>query len=766
MAKKNHSDIIDLRGPIKTYISKWYLFVISVVCCVALGFLYSRVHKEKFGVRANLLIQQEDSNPLMAMGGLGELFGSSGYVDDEIFVISSHSLYRDVVRDLGLNKTHYVRTGFLKTELAYPNFPIDVYPAAGIVDTLKSTLTFKVKLNKDGLASVKIKGKYGTIENVSDIKLPHTFHTNFGDFTVDRTASCPTDKDVTSNILVTGYHAAAEDLALEISSEIANKKSNVIELGINTPNAAMGEAILQEIIDKYNERGILEKNIQGKKTAAFIEDRLDLLGADLASAEGDIQQFMENHGIIDVQIEAAYQTGIRGNVEASLMKAETELEILKMIRDFVDNPANRYEIIPSMAESDALSGVINDYNKLLVERADMLRTVSNDNPTVIRLDATIEAMRTSIISTVHQQYNSVSITVKDLRKQLSQASGRLGGVPGQQRAVVDMKRQLEVKQQLYIFLRQRQEENAMLLANAVPKGLIVDQPYTLKKPLGMSNRVILLLAFLIGLCLPPIYLYILKLIRNRVETREEIERRLSAPVLGEMCTDNSGRHLVVSPTDTSSATELFRLMRANLLFIFNEANDKVVLLTSSTSGEGKTFISINLAATLALLDKKVLLVGMDIRAPKLASYLGINPKFGLTQYLASNDMTLDSIINKNVVPDIPSLDVIVAGPVPPNPSELLASRKVDDLFTELRKRYDYIVVDSAPVGMVSDTFSLNRVSDATIYVSRINVTSVQDVDFIEEIYEDNRLKKLSVVVNGVKGKKTYGYRNKKGTAAY
>ncbi len=207
-------------------------------------------------------------------------------------------------------------------------------------------------------------------------------------------------------------------------------------------------------------------------------------------------------------------------------------------------------------------------------------------------------------------------------------------------------------------------------------------------------------------------------------------------------------------------------MRSNLLFMFNDDNDKVVLLTSSTSGEGKTFIAINLAATLALLGKKVLLVGMDIRAPKISSYLGVSSSKGLTQYLSSTDISLDSIIAKHPVDDIDSLDVIVAGPIPPNPGELLASKKVDQLFEQLRGMYDYIVVDSAPVGMVSDTFNLNRVSDATVYVSRLNYTSISDIDFIEEIYTDNRLKKLSVVINGVKSKKTYGYHNKKGAKAY
>lgn len=759
MAKRNHSDMIDIAGLLRTYVSKWYLFVISVACCLVLGLLFCRVHKTVYGVRANLLIQQENSNPMAAMGGLGELFGSSGYADDEIFVISSHSLYREVVRDLGLNKTHFVRLGFLKSELAYPDYPIDVYPAAGVIDTLKSAMSFKVKVKENGLADVKIKGKYGTIEKVKDIKLPHTFKTGFGEFTVDRTQWFPAGEEVTSTIIVTGYHAAAEDLALDITSEIANKKSNVIELSYNTTNPLMGEMILQDVIDKYNDRGIREKNMQGTKTAEFIDERLTLLGADLSSAEGDIQRFKEQHGIVDVRAEAAYQQSARGEIEAALLEAETQLEILRMTKEFISDPTKKFEVIPSVVDNENLAAVINNYNNKIIERNNMLRTVSEENRAVVTLTEAINSLRAAIISTVNQTYNNASLTVRDLKNKLSNARGSLSGVPGQERAALDMQRQLQVKQQLYLFLRQRQEENAMLLANAVPKGLVVDEPYTLKKPLGMGNMAILIIAFMFGLCLPPVYLYLLKLMRSRIESRDELERRVSAPILGEMCVDNSGRHLVVSPTDTSSTTELFRLMRANMLFIFNDASDKVVLLTSSRSGEGKTFISMNLAASLALLDKKVLLVGMDIRLPKLSEYFGIGSRYGLTQYLSSNDISLDSIIVKSPVKEIPTMDVIFAGPVPPNPAELLASRKVDEMFAALRKEYDYIVVDSAPVGMVSDTFTLNRISDATIYVSRVNATTYQDAEFIEEIYEDNRLNKLSVVVNGVKSKKSYGYRS-------
>lgn len=317
-----------------------------------------------------------------------------------------------------------------------------------------------------------------------------------------------------------------------------------------------------------------------------------------------------------------------------------------------------------------------------------------------------------------------------------------------------------------MFLLRRQEENAMMLANATPKGIVVDEAYVLAKPIGMSKKLILLIFLFIGICLPPVFLYILKLLRNRPETRDEIERRVNVPILGEMCIDNSGRSMVVTPTDTSSTTELFRLMRANLLFFLSDPKDKVVLLTSSKSGEGKSFISINLAATLALLGKKVLLVGMDVRAPKLASYLGIQARNGLTNYLSSSNVNIDDIIVNKPFAEIPSIDVIVAGPVPPNPAELLTTDRVDALFDELRGRYDYIVVDSAPVGLVSDTFTLDRIADATIYVTRLNYTTNSDVDSIEEIYYNKRLKKMSIVVNGVKSRKTYGYRAQKGQAAY
>ena len=764
---KNHNDFINIPGLLKNYRSKWYLFAISIICCLLVGFVATRVFKQKYGVRANILIQQEENSPLSAMGSLGDLIGSSGNVDDEIFVISSHSLYRQVVRDLGINCKHYVRHGFLNSELTYPDYPLDVTPAAGIIDTLRTGLNFKIKVDEDGFASIKLKDSYkDVLGDVKNVKLPYTFKTKYGDFTVDRTQHYPVGEAVTSTVTLTGYHAAAESLAEDISCDIAAKRSNVISLAINTTNAEMGEAILTDLVKRYNDRGIEEKNIQGVKTAEFIADRLEKLGTSLSEDEIEMQKYKESKGVINLQQEIAYQSTNHGQVETVLIEAETQLEILRMLKDFMADESNKYELIPISTDNEGLATAINLYNESLIKRNHMLQTVNPGNIALEKLTQNADAKRMAITKSINQAYNNAEVVVRDLKGQMASTASRLGDVPDQERYFLDSNRESHIKAQLYMFLLRRQEENAMMLANATPKGIVVDEAYVLAKPIGMSKKLILLIFLFIGICLPPVFLYILKLLRNRPETRDEIERRVNVPILGEMCIDNSGRSMVVTPTDTSSTTELFRLMRANLLFFLSDPKDKVVLLTSSKSGEGKSFISINLAATLALLGKKVLLVGMDVRAPKLASYLGIQARNGLTNYLSSSNVNIDDIIVNKPFAEIPSIDVIVAGPVPPNPAELLTTDRVDALFDELRGRYDYIVVDSAPVGLVSDTFTLDRIADATIYVTRLNYTTNSDVDSIEEIYYNKRLKKMSIVVNGVKSRKTYGYRAQKGQAAY
>lgn len=760
---KYESSFIDFRKLFKTYINHWYLFVISIIGCLAVGFVATRVFTQKYGIRANIMIREEEKSPLASMSSIGDIFGTSSSVDDEIYVISSHSLYKDVIEELGINQMHYVKHGFLNTQISYPTFPLTVTYDPAVVDTLSVVLNFKIKVNEDGLTDVKLYGKKKKlIEEIENAQLPYTFKTVYGDFTLVKTKDFPIGEEVRSNISLSGLHGSAEAIAEQISSDIASKKSRAIELAIDSKNAVLGTDILSTLIKKYNERGIKEDNIERQKTAQFIEERLNSLGKELSDAEVEIQTFKEKHGLVDVVAEVTYQQTKKGQIEKELIEAETNLEVLRLTREFVDNPANAYELVPTVVDNQALNAFIKDYNEKLVERNNMLRNVSPNNEAVINITTSIDAARQGIKTSINQAYGNALAVVNDLKKQVESTNSSLNNIPEAERLYVDMDRERRLKSEIYLYLLGRQEENSMMIANASPKGIIIDAPYTLAKPIGPSAKVILIVFFLLGLVLPPIYLYLVKLIRNKFDSREDVERRISAPILGEMSLDRSGKPLIVSSDSTSSANELFRLMRANLLFVLNDNKDKVVMLTSTTSGEGKSFISINLAATLSLLGKKVILVGMDIRAPKLSSYLGITSQYGLTQYLSNSDISLDSIIIKHPLKSVPTLDVILAGPIPPNPAELLVSSKVDEMFAKLRESYDYIIVDTAPVGMVSDTFTLDRIADATIYVTRANFSSNNDLDFIEDVYQGSRLKKLSVVINGVKSKKSYGYRTQKG----
>lgn len=755
MAKNSTSDFFDVNALIKTYISKWYWFAISVIFCLVLAFLFCRIYQRPMAIRANVLIQQEDSNPMADLGGMGSLFGSKGFVEDEVFVIASHSLFSNVAKELGINKMHYVSDGFLKSHLAFPEFPVDVV-APGIADTLMSTIVFKVKINDKGLADIKAKVKRDVIGEAEDVTLPARLHTDYGDFTIVTTPEYVKGKSLKTTISFTGYDVAAEDLDKEIMAYRGSKKSNVISLALNTPNADYGTAVLNKIIEKYNERGINEKNLQGEKTAAFLEDRVGLLSKELNESESAIQRYKEQNRIVDVAAEANYQSTKKGQMESAVFNTEKEIALLKLTREFLADSLNYTELIPASVANGGVQSGINTYNSMVFKRLELTQNAKQNSYALRQLTKQMDLVRANLLVSSDKALENAELSLSKLKSEQSSIAGKLGNIPTQEREYINMKRQQEIKQQIYLFLLQKQEENAMLLANSVPKGQIIDEAFSLSEPLGLSKKVILLMALVLGFLFPPMLLYIRSLVRSKFETKEEVERRISAPVLGEMCVDRSGRNLVVSATDTSSATELFRLIRTNLQFMLGGENDKVVLMTSTRSGEGKSFISLNLAATLSLLEgRRVLLVGMDIRNPQLANYLGINPPMGLTNYLSASNVSLESIIQP--VPGVADCDVIVAGPIPPNPAELLASKKVDELFAKLRTMYDYIVIDSAPVGMVSDTFSLDRVADATVYVTRVNYSTVSDLRFVEDIYTNNRLKKLSVVVNGTTSKKGYGY---------
>lgn len=722
---------------------------------MGLAFVYTRIHHSEYLVKANLVISQDDATS--SMGGMSALFGSNALVDDEVFAVSSHTVYKKVAQKLGLDQRHLTRKGFLNTEFQYTDYPVALQCSREIPDTLRSVLVFKVKADKEGKADITLKVKRDVVAEVEDAKFPVTLKTPYGIFVLEKTADYPVDENVKTTIILTGYDDAAEMIAKKVVVDIASRKSNVIELEMESTDTDYAKDVLNSIIEQYNLRGLEEKNTTNLKTLEFIDSRLELLGKDLLTSESTIESFKKDHGIVDVSAEASYQISKKGQFESQLLATETQVQILKMIKEFITDPSNQYELVPStlLGGGEIGSRALDSYNQLILKRLALLQEAHGSNVALKTINGQIDTLRKNLVETIDRNTESINIKLQDLRSGMGETQARLGSIPSQERQFRDIMRQQSIKEQLYVFLLKQREETSMLLANAKFKGEIIDEAYAINEPLGLGTIAILLIAMFIGLGLGAAWLYVKKLLRNKFESREELETLTDVPVLGEMCTDRSGRNLVVTSGSTSSAVELFGLIRTNLQFVLSGKDDKVILLTSTISGEGKSFISINLASSLALLGKRVLLVGLDIRNPKLQEYLGLSDAPGFTEYIAGNRYGLKDIIRHDPLSN--GLDIITSGPIPPNPAELLNSQKVDEMFAQLREMYDYIIIDSAPVGMVSDTFALNRVSDATVYVTRINYSTMKEVKFFNAIYRDKRLNKMSLVVNGTRTNKGYGY---------
>lgn len=754
--EKRKSDFIDIRALLEDYRAHWYWFLISLVVCCGIGVVYIKVRNVKYAVRANVLISSEDkSSALLDISNI--LGGSDGSVDNEVFVMSAHSLYKDVARDLGLDKIHTVYPSFLSKRIEYEKFPVEVITPEQFADTASVTLSFKVKVSEKGDvdAVVKYLEEKETLADIEDGRFPVKITTRFGDFTIDSTRYFIPGESLKTLITLRSYDSAAEAMDEDIYVGVADKNSDVLSLSLDIDNPAFGKKILNDIVARYNLRCVVEKRQEGVKTIDFLDNRIALLANTLDSTETDIQSYKENIGVIDVASEASYNFQLKNTLHNQAFRDATSLEILKLTREFLNDGANQYTLIPYNSDYEQVTSSINAYNALILERMSLSTAAKPGNVALNQLDDRIGAMKKNILSTLDKAIQNAEIALSGVRGEMGRAQSKLSDVPNQERSFRGKSRQQQLTQQLYLYLLQRREETAIMIANALPKGVIVDEAYTLEKPVSASKMLILGFSFIMGLLLPPVLLYTRKLFRSKFATTEELSELTDIPVLGEVCTDKSGRRLVVSASDTSSTAELFRLIRSNLQFVMSGPADKVVLITSTSSGEGKSFISINLAASLALLGKKVVLVGMDVRNPRLGEYLGVTAHSGLTQYLSDFNLKPEDVI---VAADkVKGMDLILSGPIPPNPSELLQSQRMEDIITYLRANYDYILLDSAPVGMVSDTFALVRLSDATIYVTRANHTSISDIRFVNDINKNDRLKRMSLVLNGTATRKGYGY---------
>ncbi|MEG0560503.1 MAG: polysaccharide biosynthesis tyrosine autokinase [Muribaculaceae bacterium] len=756
--KSFKEDKIDLGAIFAKYKRFWWLFVGSLIVCISCAALYIYVKKPIFLINAKVLISQDEGGSGMGASLMKSLSlgGGGSKVDDELVVMSAQSIRQEMVRQLKINRSYTAKTGLLKSINYYNDSPIEINAPDALFDTLTSSLKFKIEVNEKGddiNISVK-KGMFKTLTEIHATSFPITVKTSYGTYVLNTTKFYKKGEPINLKATVTGNVIKAESFEKDLTVELVSKKSNGISLYINDTNIKRGKDIVNKLVELYNIRGQVEKDEMAVNTRKFINERLNLIYSELYTSESDIEKYKKGENFTDLGIEAEYLMRKKGSLENALFSTETQYSIIKMIRDFLASPKNKYSLVPFTAEFSNASDGIEEYNKLVLEKIKLENNAKGNNIVLKAINDQIDAMRSNLLVSINKTIESTQISLGDLRSKEAESLSKLGNIPTQEREFIQLRRQQSIKNELYTFLLKKGEENELVLAATTPKGKIVDQAFALSEPIAPSLPMAVSLALFFGIVIPFFILYIKALFTTRFSSQDELEEIIDIPVLGEVCHNRHSAAVVVRPGKISSIVELFRLIRNNIQFMLPAKDDKVILVTSSVSGEGKSFISANIAASFALLNKKVVLVGLDIRSPRLAEYMSLKATSGVTSFLSREEVQIDDIIQHY---DINGLDVIVAGPVPPNPSELLLSPRVEELFSKLRDRYDYVIIDSAPIAMVSDTFSLAKFSNTIIYVTRADFTKRSFVKYLNNVVRKGQLSNVSAIINDTNPKFSHGY---------
>ena len=572
-------------------------------------------------------------------------------------------------------------------------------------------------------------------------------------------AVCP--ENITKERHITAFinrpFSVLKEYVNSLSIAPTSKTTSVVVISLENTNTRRGRDYINKLLEMYNINANNDKNEVAQKTAEFIDERIGIISKELGSTEQDLENFKRSAGITDLSSEA--QIALTGNAEYEKKRVEnqTQINLVMDLQRYMKG--NEYEVLPSnIGLQDAASaGAIDRYNQMLVERKRLLRTSTENNPTIINLDTSIRAMRTNVQATLDATLKGLQITKEDLAREASRYSRRINDAPTQERQFVSIARQQEIKSGLYLMLLQKREENAITLAATANNAKIIDEALADDNPISPKKMLVYLAALVLGVGLPVGVIYLIGLTKFKIEGRADVEKLTSLPVVGDIpLADEKTGSIAVFENQNNLMSETFRNVRTNLQFML-ENGKNVILVTSTISGEGKSFISANLAISLSLLGKKVVIVGLDIRKPGLNKVFNIPKKeHGITQYLTNTtanlmDFVQPSDINKN-------LFILPGGTVPPNPTELLARGGLEKAIETLKANFDYVILDTAPVGMVTDTLLIGRVADLSVYVCRADYTHKAEFTLINELAENNKLPNLCIAINGLDlNSRKYGY---------
>lgn len=777
-AEQPEKSAFDFQTIYTMLVLNWKWFVLSVILCLGCGAIYLRYKTPTFQAQAKMLIKDDESNnratgksTLLTASNLGFMTNSAG-IDNEMEILTSLSIAQQAVRDLKLYTT-YKAKGKIKDQLMYKTEPVFVDLDPGHLEKL--IYPIQLVITRDG-NEYKVKGQYTasafeeTEKTVYEIEktlngLPARISTRVGTITLNANSQVAPMADgatIKVTIVAPKYMAIKYVKALSVSP--TSKTTTIAQMVLTDEIPQRAVDYLRQLTVCYNRQANEDKNEIAVRTEEFINGRLEKINAELGSTEGSLEAYKKRNNMVELKLNAAQSVQNQDIFSQKLAEANTQVALLQSISQYMNDPANQYQTLPSNVglTDQSATQLINKYNDIVLTRNRLLRSASESSPTVTPLTAQLDDLSASIRRAIAQAQKNMATQRQSVAEQYSKYVGQTSATPEQERILTQIGRQQDVKSGLYLMLLQKREENSISLAATADKGKLIDDPQYAGK-VSPRGSIIMLLALVLGFLIPGGILYIINFLKFRIEGHDDVEKLTKLPILADIAVAGEGTKtkgdIVVHENKNNQMEEVFRSLRTNLQFIMSKGQ-KVILFTSSLSGEGKTFTAANLAVSFALLDKKVVLVGLDIRKPRLAELFEIKDHHhGITNLLSMANPTAEDvekqILNSNVNDN---LDILMAGPIPPNPTELIARPTLEMVIDTLKEKYDYVLIDSAPVGLVTDTLQIGRVADATIIMCRADYTPKDSFNYINDLARDNKLPHMTIAINGIDmSKKKYGY---------
>lgn len=771
--KMNTDNKMDLKLIINSYLKHWKWFAVAIIIATVLAFFKIRYSIPEYNATAKIKIVEDNtkSSELSAFQDLDILSGGKNNVEDEIESIVSRSNFMQVVKRLGLNIKIETIGNVIDTEVYQSPYPFSLEFKSLDSVLYKQKGSFLIKI----VSGTKIGFTESEDEPSKTIELDTTIHSEIGDIVISP------KKDIINNYIGTKYRVTVlpiEDVAgiykKKVNINQIGKKSSILNLSINSTNPEKGRDILNTLIMTYNDNAIANQKYLADKTSEFINNRISKIYSSLTEIDSTAENFMEGRGITDIASQSNLNMNISAQSEQELQATTVQLNIAESMVNSISNESG-YGLIVSNLDNNAVQGTVGSYNQLAMQRKRLLESTGESHPDVIQLTQQMNSMKSNIVSNLKSVVSNYSVRANNLSKQLAKSNSRLYSTAGNSRALNEISRDQDNMAALYQYLIRKREEAQIKAASTSPKCEIIDAAYNPTKfPVSPKKPVILLAFLIIGMLVPFSVIYAKDLLDNKIHNKLDLEKLVgSTPVLAEIPSMGKNASLV-KKNDRSVLAESFRILRTNIDYLIqsktNGKKNNVIYVTSSVSGEGKTFLASNLALIFANTGKKVLLVGADIRNPKLYTFFDASEEkgnkrtknTGLTEYLTS-DIKIKDIVKSTVYGET-ELDIIYSGKIPPNPAELLMSSKMESLLKEVSETYDYVIVDTAPMVVVTDTLLISKYADQLLYVTRAGSTENKVIQHPIHLKEEGKISNLSFIVNdvpeadlGYGGKYGYGY---------